>query len=220
MPAGTFTLYGSPNSQFTFKVALMLCLCGQSFRFRYINFRTGAHRTLEFLALSPFGQVPILKDDDRVLCQSSAILEYLCENLHRFGGADGTVSQHIREFLFWDADRLGPAVYRSHSFELGRRGLLPRPADPAVVAHYRELAESAFAILDNRLSDREFLVGTAPTIADIACYGEVAFAPLAGLEIGSFRNIGHWEQRLAKLPGYKQPPQLLPMEDIEVIGTA
>ena len=220
MPAGTFTLYGSPNSQFTFKVALMLCLCGQPFSFRYINFRTGGHRTPEFLALSPFGQVPILKDGDRVLCQSSAILEYLSEKLHRFGEADGTVSQHIREFLFWDADRLGPAVYRSHSFELGRRGLLPRPADPAVVTHYRELAEGAFAILDSKLSDRKFFVGTAPTIADIACYGEVAFAPVAGLEIGSFRNIRRWEQRIGKLPGYKQPLQLLPMEDIEVIGAA
>jgi glutathione S-transferase len=217
---GTFTLYGSPNSQFTFKVALMLCLCGQSFSFRYISFRSGAHLTPEFLALSPFGQVPILKDGDRVLCQSSAILEYLSERLHRFGGADGTVGQHIREFMFWDADRLGPAVYRSHSFELGRQGLLPRPADPAVVAHYRELAEGAFAILDSKLLDSEFLVGTAPTIADIACYGEVAFAPLAGLEIGGFRNIRRWEQRVAKLPGYKRPLQLLPMEDAEIIGAA
>jgi glutathione S-transferase len=218
--ASTFTLYGSPNSQFTFKVALMLCLCGQSFSFRYISFRSGAHRTPEFLALSPFGQVPILKDGDRILCQSSAILEYLSEKLHRFGGADGAISQHIREFLFWDADRLGPAVYRSHSFELGRQGLLPRPADPAVVVHYRELAEDAFTILDSKLSDSMFLVGTAPTIADIACYGEVAFAPLASLEIGSFRNIRRWEQRVAKLPGYKQPNQLLPMEDAEITSVA
>lgn len=98
--------------------------------------------------------------------------------------------------------------------------MLPRPADPAVVTHYRELAEGAFAILDSKLSDRKFFVGTAPTIADIACYGEVAFAPVAGLEIGSFRNIRRWEQRIGKLPGYKQPLQLLPMEDIEVIGAA
>jgi hypothetical protein len=39
-------------------------------------------------------------------------------------------------------------------------------------------------------------------------------------EIGSFGNIRRWEQRVAKLPGYKQPLQLLPMEDVEVVGAA
>ncbi|HEX7966822.1 MAG TPA: glutathione S-transferase family protein [Stellaceae bacterium] len=213
----TFTLHGSPYSQFTFKVALLLRLCGQSFGFRYVSFRVGAHRIPEFLALSPFGQVPILQHGDRALCQSAPILEHLSRVLGRFGGADEAMRQRISEFLFWDADRLGPPVYRSHGFELGRRGLLPRSAHPAVVAHYRELAEAAFAVLDGKLAGRGFLVGDVPTIADIACYGEVAFAPLAGLDIGTFRNIRSWEERISKLPGYKPPLELLPMENAEIL---
>lgn len=211
-----FVLHGSPHSQFTYKVALMLRLCSQPFAFRYVSFRSGAHRRPEFLALSPFGQVPVLQHGYRVFCQSPVILSYLSEALDRFGGTDTTAWQQIREFLFWDADRLGPPVYRSHGFELGRRGLLSREADPAIVAHYREIAEAAFSMLDTQLSDRAFLVGSGPTIADIACYGEVAFAPHAGLDISAWRHIGSWQERLAALPGFKPPLELLPMEDAEI----
>jgi len=211
-----FTLHGSPHSQFTYKVALMLGLCGQPFSFRYISFRAGMQRSPEFLALNPLGQVPVLQHGERVLVQSAAILEYLSETLGRFGGASAASCQEIREVLYWDADRLGPTVYRSHGFELGRRGLLPRSADPALVAHYRELAEGAFAALDARLADRDFLAGESATIADIACYGEVAFAPHAGLDISSFRNVAAWAQRLAALPRFKPPFELLPLENAEI----
>jgi glutathione S-transferase len=209
-------LHGSPHSQFTYKVALLLRLCGEAFAFRYVSFRAGAHRTPEFLALSRFGQVPVLQHGERVLCQSAAILLYLAAATGRFGGADDAERRRVGEFLFWDADRLGPPVYRSHGFELGRQGLLPRAADAAVVAHYRELAEQGFAMLDRQLAGSAFLVGDAPTIADIACYGEVAFAPHAGLDLSSRGNIGPWERRLAALPGFKPPFELLPAEDAEI----
>jgi glutathione S-transferase len=165
-----FTLYGSPHSQFTYKVALMLSLCGQPFNFHYISFRADMHKTPEFLALSPFGQVPVLQHADHVLCQSASILQYLSETLDRFGGGDAIARRKISEVLFWDTDRLGPPVYRSHGFELGRQGLLPRSADPAVVDHYWELAGAAFALLDGKLAEQLFLCGADITIADIACY--------------------------------------------------
>ena len=60
-----FTLYGSPHSLPTYKVALMLRLSGQPFSFRYVSFQKQMHRTPEFLALSRWGQVPVLLDGDR-----------------------------------------------------------------------------------------------------------------------------------------------------------
>jgi glutathione S-transferase len=216
MPEAPFTLYGSPHSQFTYKVALMLRLCARPFRFRYVSFRTGMHRTPAFLAISPFGQIPVLQHGDRVLCQSAAILEHLSETLRRFGGSDDHIRQTVREVLFWNADRLGPPVYRSHGLELGRRGLLPRAADPAVVAHYRDLADTAFLQLDGKLATSTFLAGQEVTIADIACYGEVAFAPHAGLHISHFRHIQRWTDRIEALPGFKLPFDLLPMADADI----
>ena len=55
-----FTLYGSPHSLPTYKVALMLRLSQQPFSFRYVSFQKGMHKTPEFKALSRWGQVPVL----------------------------------------------------------------------------------------------------------------------------------------------------------------
>ena len=83
-----FTLYGSPHSLPTYKVALMLRLSGEPFSFRYVSFQKGMHKTPEFLALSRWGQVPVLVDNERVHLQSAAIVEHLAETLHRFQGSD------------------------------------------------------------------------------------------------------------------------------------
>lgn len=76
-----FTLYGSPHSLPTYRIALMLRLCRIGFTFRYISFQRGMHLTAEFRALSRWGQVPVIEHDGRVFVQSAAILEYLADTL-------------------------------------------------------------------------------------------------------------------------------------------
>src|SRR5438309_4265879 len=91
------TLYGSPHSLPTYKVALMLRLSGEPFSFRYVSFQKGMHKTPEFRALSRWGQVPVLLDGERVYVQSSAIIEHLAEALGRFRGPDPSARQAVRE---------------------------------------------------------------------------------------------------------------------------
>ena len=88
-----FTLHGSPHSQYTYKVALMLRLSGAPFSFRYVSFQKGAHRQPEFLALSRWGQVPVLEHDGKVLVQSGAILDYLADTLRKFAGRDAATDR-------------------------------------------------------------------------------------------------------------------------------
>jgi glutathione S-transferase len=78
-----FTLYGSPHSPSTYKVALMLRLSGAPFSFRYVSFQKGMHRAPEFLALSRWRQVPVLMDGGRVHLQSAAILDVFCLAMSR-----------------------------------------------------------------------------------------------------------------------------------------
>ena len=74
-----FILYGSPHSLPTYKVALMLRMSEEPFAFRYVSFQKAMHRASEFLALSRWGQVPVLVDGERAYVQSAAIVEYLSE---------------------------------------------------------------------------------------------------------------------------------------------
>jgi hypothetical protein len=111
-----FTLYGSQHSLPTYKVALMLHVAGEPFSFRYVSFQKGMHRAPEFLALSRWGQVPVLIDGERVYLQSAAIVEHLAETLGRFQGPDPATRQAVREWLYWDIDALFPPVWIAMAF--------------------------------------------------------------------------------------------------------
>ena len=213
--SGRFVLHGSPHSLPTYRVALMLRLCSTAFRFRYISFQRHMHLTPEFRALSRWGQVPVLEHDGRVLLQSAAILEYLSETFNRFGG-DGTARQDIREWLFWDADRLYPPLYGWYGLDLGRRKLLPLSFDDAVVARWQALGEAALGILDAHLTDCPFLVGANATIADIASYADVAFARLSGRDLAEWPNVAAWARRIEAMPAFAAPFGLLAMHDAEI----
>src|ERR1700736_3057560 len=103
-----FTLYGSPHSLPTYKVALMLCLSGAPFSFRYVSFQKGMHKAPEFLVMSRWGQVPVLLDGESVHVQSAAIVQHLATTLGRFEGPDAATRQAVREWLYWDVDVLSP----------------------------------------------------------------------------------------------------------------
>jgi glutathione S-transferase len=211
-----FVLHGSPHSLPTYRVALMLRLSGVAFAFRYVSFQRKMHLTAEFRALSRWGQVPVLEHDGHILLQSPAILEYLAELLGHFGGADATARQHIREWLFWDADRLYPPLYGWYGVELGRRGLLPLAFDPVLAAEFDRKGAAALGILDASLAGRHFMVGDAATIADICCYADIAFAKLGVKDLTAWPDVAAWAERIEALPGFAAPFDLLSMQDAEI----
>jgi len=216
--SGMFVLHGSPHSLPTYRVALMLRLCGVGFQFRYVSFQRRMNLAPEFRALSRWGQVPVLEHDGQVLLQSAAILEYLSESFDRFCG-DAAMRQHVREWLFWDADRLYPPLYSWYSVELGRRKLLPLSFESAVVARWKQLGEAALGVLDAHLNGRSFIVGHAPTIVDICCYATIAFARLSGRDLAEWPHVIAWACHVETLPGFAAPFDLLQMHDADISGS-
>src|SRR5882672_11605498 len=114
-----YTLHGVALSGPTYKVALMLTLCGERFAYRHVNLREGAHKTPQFLALNRYGQVPALVDGDLKLCQSGAILQYLADKFGKMGGKTAEEKARVREWLFWEFDKLAPNVYRPRAIKRG-----------------------------------------------------------------------------------------------------
>ena len=64
---------------------------------------------------------------------------------------------------------------------------------------------------------REWLVGDAPTIADIGCWGRMVFMAEGGLDISRWPNVAAWSRRLAAMPGFALPYDLIPKRDREVV---
>jgi len=210
-----FTLYGSPHSPSTYKVALMLRLSGEPFFFRYVSFQKGMHRAPEFLALSRWGQVPVLMDGERVHLQSAAIVEHLADSLARFRAPDPATRQAVREWLYWAVDTLSPPILGCYGVRLGENGLLPISIEPAIADYHRRRAETALGTLDTLLAERTYLGTAEPTIADLFCYGDVAFADICAFDLSRWANLAKWSERVRHLPGFQAPFALLAMEDAE-----
>lgn len=202
--ASEYVLHGSFLSGPTYKVGLMLALTGTPYTYRHVDLSKGAHKAPEFLALNRYGQVPVLQAGGLSLCQSNAILEYLAEVTGKFGGADVEARQRIREWMMWETDRLNPGIARTRFFTRFMK------ADPAVMEYMRKQGELGIDTLESLLAGRDFLVGTGPTIADISVFGAVVHAAEGNFDLAAKPAISAWCARIAALPGFKAPYDLLP----------
>jgi glutathione S-transferase len=80
-------LYGSTDSGHSYKIRLFLLLTATKHHYQWIDLSLARQqRPAAFIAASPFGEVPILVDQGRVLCQSNAILSYLAQQSGQFTG--------------------------------------------------------------------------------------------------------------------------------------
>ena len=208
-----FTLHGIFLSGPSMKVGLMLRLCGQPFAYRHVDLRGGAHKQPAYLAINRYGVVPALEHNGLALCQSNAILEYLAETLGKFGGADATGRARVREWLFWDFDRLSPGIFRSRAIARGFYN-----ADAAVAEAFRAAGEAGLADVDKALGGSAFLTGASPTAADVACHVVVALAPEGGFDLARYANIQAWSKRMAALPGMVPVNEVLPQADAPAVA--
>jgi glutathione S-transferase len=202
------TLYGIWLSGPTYKAGLALSLMGQPFAYKHVDLRAGAHKQPDYLAINRFGQVPALVDGDLKLCQSGAILLHLADKFGKMGGKTAEEKARVREWLFWEFDRLASNIYRPRAI---KRGFMK--ADDNVHQMYLNQAGDALKVLDGALAKSDFLVGSEPTIADVAVYGDVAYAEEAAIDLAPYANVKAWMARVEKLPGFKKYEDVLPKQD-------
>jgi len=202
-----FTLYGTMLSGPTYTVGLMLSLCKYPFSYIHINLRDGAHKQPDYLIKNRYGQVPCLRDGQTFLSQSAAILEYLAESLQKFDGKTQPEKQRIREWLFWQWDKLSVPIFRLRA---RNRGL--RQFGDEVRVMYEGEVKAAFHMLEHELHKSEWIAAKRPTIADIGIYAVSRYAPEAGIDMSHYPKVVEWKKRFEALPGFGTPEQILPLE--------
>ncbi|MCB1381008.1 MAG: glutathione S-transferase family protein [Alphaproteobacteria bacterium] len=202
-----FTLYGSMLSGPTYTVGLMLSLCKYPFSYIHVNLREGQHKQPDYLVKNRYGQVPSLRDGQSYYVQSAAIIEHLAESLGKFDGKTPYEWHRIREWLFWQWDKLALPIFRLRARV---RGL--RQFGDEVRTMYDTEARAALAVLENELGRSDWVAAKRPTVADIGCYAVIRYAPEANIDLTPYPHVGEWKKRFEALPGFGTPEQILPME--------
>ena len=90
------TLYEFPLSGHSHKARLMLSLLKVPHERVTVSGAERAHKAPEFLAMNPFGQVPVLRDGDLVL-RDSATLSDLLDAEESITSAELTLAQNQRQ---------------------------------------------------------------------------------------------------------------------------
>ena len=195
-------LFGNRESGHSYKVALALAVLGLPYTYRPIDIDADrTDRPQDFREASRFGEVPVLLEDGRPIVQSNAILLHLA---HRTGRLDGGSQDRLREWMFWEANRIG--------FSLANLRYALRFTDnaaPAVVAWLQARTRADLDRLEEEFSQAAFLMGAEPSVADIACCGYLFFADQAGIDLAGWPRVNEWLGRIRGLPGWRHPYDLL-----------
>ena len=188
------TLYGvmSPN---VMKVAIMLEELGTPYQLRFVALFKGEQFSPEFLALNPLGKVPVVTGGglDHPLAESGAILIWLAERHGRFLPQNSYDRYEVLQWLMIQMSSIGPMLGQHTHFRL-----VPAGSEPYALARYRTMAEKLYRSLDERLVKREWLAGSAYSIADIATFPWAEYLERHDFPIGEYPHLQRWRDTIGK----------------------
>lgn len=185
------TVYGDVRSGNCLKVKWLLDRLGHDYRWIETDVTSGVTRAPEFLALNPAGQTPTaVLDDGRPLAQSNAILLHFAEGTELIP-SDAYDRARMFEWLFWEQYSHEPciAVVRFQRVLAGKRA---DEIDPRLV----DKGHAALARMETALAGRDWLAGTAPSLADLALVAYTRVAPEGGFELERYPAVVAWIGRV------------------------
>src|ERR1700755_1566074 len=161
-----YQLYCFAQSGNAYRAALMLNLIGADWQPVFVDFfKGGETRTPKYRTeVHEMGEVPVLAHGAKPWSQSAVTLPSLADTTGRFKPDGEDARLEALRWIIFDNQKvngfLGPYRFLKN---------FARPAgDPAGLAFLKGRIDGNLAILDKRLADRPFVLGTRPTIADIS----------------------------------------------------
>ena len=145
-----------------------------------VDIPAGEHRGAEFRAINRFGKVPVLVDGDLRVAESAAISLYLAE---RYGGErfiPGDIAQRalMYQWIFFLVTEIEQPLWRIALHSVIYPEAERRPEEIALARRdCREMLER----LDERMTGRDWFVGSQPSVADFIAAFTLDWADEAGL---------------------------------------
>ena len=162
----------------------------------------------ELVAIHPLGKSPVLEDDGRVIIESGAITEYLCER-HGGGhlvperGTDEHVS-HLQWLHFAEGSAMTPILLRIYTARLGEAAA---PLEPRIA----QQLDAHFSYMESRVGANGHFIGDGLSAADIMLSFPAEIAVMQGMaprypKLAAFVNACHarpaWQRAREKGGAY------------------
>jgi glutathione S-transferase len=178
------------------------------FEFVTVDIMKGQGQSPEHLARQPWGQVPVLEEDDGwQMIESRAIIRHLDATLP---GASLTPSSprdraKMDQWMSIEQSNFTPGVMKILGQLMFARW---RGAEPqmSIVDDGRAAVNKAVAVLERELEGREYIAGSSFSLADICFmpYVEYLFMCGEGGLITDHRNTATWWTRVSERASWQQ----------------
>ena len=193
-------LYDNASSGNCYKVRLLLAHLGIPYERHELDVVDRSNRPDVLDGLNPSLRVPtIVLDDGRSIGESGAILWYFGEGT-QFVPADPFERAQVLQWMFFEQYDHEPAIAVVR-FWLHLLGGVPEGQE---AVHEAKLAAGyrALEAMARHLDGRQWFVGDAISLADVALYAYTHLAGEGGFELARFPAVEAWCERVAAVPGH------------------
>ena len=167
----------------------------------------------DFLAMNPHGRVPVIADGDTIVWESHAILRYLAarDGKERFWSGDPVMRAGVDGWMDWSQTSLQPDFLGGVFW-----GFFRTPEDkrngPAIRAALAR-CDAHFGKLDRLLEGRLFLLGDAPSLADITAGTSLYRYFELEIERQRLPNVERWYRTLQRRDAFRAHV-MIPFEEL------
>jgi glutathione S-transferase len=196
--------FPSPNPQ---KIAFAVRELGLECEVVPVDLSKGEQRKPEFLALNPFGRVPVLVDGDLTLWESHAILAYLGEKTGRLWPATAAGHADALRWLFFLAQHVSPSA-TDLAFNRIAVKLLGVPGDEDAIARGEKALPGVMAIIESQLANRKWMLGSEFSLVDCDYTPVLNVIEKAGFSYRDFPKVQAYLEACRSRSGWKETPKL------------
>ena len=170
--------------------------------FEHVGMEMKDLKTPEYLKVNPNGKVPTLVDGDFKLFESMAINLYLAKRFNKDGFWPSSPEDQARcyQWSFWGMTEIEKPLL---TILIDMFMTAPDKRKPEAVAEAQKTLPKPFAVLNAALDGREYLLGSAFTVADLNLASILSWSRPIKYDFKPYSNAGAWLDRCLARPSYK-----------------
>ena len=156
----------------------------------------------DYLKINPNGKVPTLVDGDFKLFESMAINIYLATKHNKNGFMPASLEDQAlcNQWSFWGMTEVEKPLL---TVLIDMFMTAPDKRKPEAVAEALKALPKPFGVLNGELEGRDYLLGSAFTVADLNLASIMSWAKPIKYDFAPHPNVGAWLDRCLARPAYK-----------------
>jgi len=187
------------------RAKIMLEECGVPYTLHPIDLMKGDQKKPEFLARNPWGQIPVIVDNDGpggkpvTLAQSVGIMMYLAEKTGKFVPKDAAKRAAFWQALMNATSDMGPT--------LGSIFTVARSKDPHKPTQqlFEDRWKGYMKAWDDTFAKQKYCAGDEVTVADFALYAVLARCKqVVPALVAGYKNLDRWSAEIGARPGVQK----------------